>query len=325
MSSLIKSTRESFIQGLMELAAQDPRHVLVSADSIKAARATVFAEKYPDRVYEVGIAEQNAVALAAGLASAGLIPYVVTYAGFLTMRACEQMRTFVAYPGLPVRLVGLNGGLLGGEREGVTHQFYEDLAITRAIPGMTVLSPADADQTGQATLQSAAVKGPVYLRLGSGREPVAYAEPRPFRLEQAQIVRNDGCDAAIFATGFIMDRALAAAALLKGKGIGCQVVDVHTLKPLDTATIAAVLGQVRAAVTVEDHNIIGGLGSAVCETAAEFCPRPVRRIGLRDVFGRSGLPGELLDYYHIGVADIVNAVEAQLKAMPGTTDCFTNT
>lgn len=309
MHTEIQSTREAFFRGMMELAERDCRHVVVSADSVKAARATAFAERYPDRLYEVGIAEQDAVGLAAGLAAGGLIPYVPTYAGFLTMRACEQMRTFVAYPGLPVRFIGLNGGLFGGEREGVTHQFYEDLAITRAMPGMTVLAPADAGQVYQATLAMAEIAGPVYLRLGSGREHVVYPESHPFYLDKAQIVKDTGADMAIFASGFIMDRAFAAADLLQREGIGCKVVDVHTLYPLDILTITAVLEQVKGAVTVEDHNVIGGLGSAICETSAEYCPRPVYRIGLRDTFGRSGQPDELLDYYHIGIKDIAAAAQ----------------
>ena len=156
----IKSTREAAIQALIELAECDPRYVLVSADSILASRAVPFLERFPGRVYELGIAEQDAVAFAAGLASTGLIPFVITYAGFITMRACEQLRTFVAYPGLKVRFIGLNGGLLGGEREGVTHQFFEDIGIVRTIPGVTVVAPADANQAYYLTKEIADIEGP---------------------------------------------------------------------------------------------------------------------------------------------------------------------
>jgi transketolase len=310
----IKSTREAFIAALTDLSAADSRHVLVSADSLKAARATPFYERWPERVIETGIAEQGALDVAAGAAALGLIPYVTTYAGFITMRACEQMRTFIAYPNLPVRLVGLNGGLLGGEREGVTHQFYEDLAITRAIPGMTVLSPADADAVYHATIASATIPGPLYLRLGSGREPVARVPVNAgYDPARIRLVADKGQDIAIFSTGFILNRVLDAADQLAEQGIGCQVYDVAMIKPLDQAGVLQALRQVRAIITVEDHQINGGLGSALAEFAGEHCPLPIRRIGLKDTFGRSGMPDELLDRYGISAAGILAAAHELLE------------
>jgi len=301
------------MQALSELSACDRRHVFVSADSLKAARATSFQERWPERTIETGIAEQGALDVAAGLATVGLIPYVVTYAGFITMRACEQMRTFIAYPDLPVRLVGLNGGLIGGEREGVTHQFYEDLAITRAVPGMTVISAADADDVYQATLATADIRGPVYMRLGSGREPVAAAALPPFELSKVRTLVETGHDVALFTTGFILNRVLDSAAQLQSQGIGSIVVDVSTIKPLDRAGIVTILRRVRAAVTIEDHSIIGGLGSALAELACEQQPLPLRRIGLADVFARSGQPEVLLDAYGLS-ADAITAAAKQMLA-----------
>ena len=268
--------------------------------------------RFPQRVFEVGIAEQNAVGIAAGLAASGLIPYVGTYAGFLTMRACEQMRTFVAYPHLPVRFVGLNGGLLAGEREGVTHQFFEDLGIVRTVPGLTVVVPADGHEAYRATQAIAYVDGPAYLRLGSGREADIFDEDEPFELGSARMLSSTGDDVAIFATGLVLNRAQQAVRELAGQGIGAVLVEVHTLKPLDGEQITAVLQRTGAAVTVEDHNIIGGLGSAIAEHCAEACPVPVARVGLRDMYPESGEAESLLDAYGMSVSDIVAAARRAL-------------
>lgn len=303
----IKSTREAVISALIQLAERDERYVLVSADSMAAARALPFRERFPDRVYEVGIAEQNAVGFAAGLASTGLIPFVITYCGFLTMRACEQIRTFVAYPGLNVRFVGLNGGVFGGEREGVTHQFFEDLGITRAIPGITVLTPADANQAHHLTLQTAGVEGPVYLRIGSGKEYEVYPEDAPAPLGKLNIVRDYGRDVCIFSSGFVLNRAVDAVEQLRGLGINAVLADVHTLKPLDNPRVAELLRETGRAVTIEDHNVIGGLGSAVCEVACEQAPAAVIRVGLQDVYPRSGHADKLLDYCGITAEAVVQA------------------
>lgn len=311
------STREAIAAALVELAAADPTVVLVCPDSVKAMRATGFAARFPDRLFNVGIAEQHAVAFAAGLAACGLKPFVGTYAGFLTMRACEQLRTFVAYPRLNVKVIGLNGGILAGEREGPTHQFFEDLAITRTLPGFTVVAPADADQAGRAVRALAAVDGPAYLRAGSGRDPIVYAEPRPFELGKARVVADRGGDVAIFAHGALVGRALAASEDLAREGVGATVVEVHTMKPLDLETIAAVLECTGAAVTAEDHTIIGGLGSAVAEAAAERCPVPIERVGLQDVFPESGEGECLLDRYGMGVADIAAAARRALARKRG--------
>ena len=309
----VKSTREAAIAALLELAEADPRIVLVSADSVMAARALPFLKRFPDRLYELGIAEQDAVAFAAGLASTGLIPFVITYAGFITMRACEQLRTFVAYPGLKVRLIGLNGGLLGGEREGVTHQFFEDIGIVRTIAGITVVAPADANQAYRLMKEIADIDGPVYLRLGSGHEPEVYPPEASARLGKLNVVRDFGRDVVIFSSGFVLNRAIDAAEALEREGIHAVLADVHTLKPLDDEAVTALLRETAAAVTVEDHSVIGGLGSAVCELACQAAPARVTRIGLQDLYPRSGNANALLDHYGISAAEIVRAAQTLVQ------------
>ena len=304
----IASTRVACTESLLELAAEDPKIILVCSDSIKVIKADPFAERYPDRLFDVGIAEQNAV----GLAACGLTPFVATYAGFITMRACEQVRTFVAYPGLNVKFVGANGGLYSGEREGVTHQFFEDLGIMRTIPGIMVVVPADASQVRKAIKAIAAIEGPVYLRIGSGRDPVVFDDDTPFEFGKARILAEHGSDLTIFTNGFIINRVLQAAEMLGKEGVNVTVVEVHTLKPLDIEFIVEILEKTGGAVTVEDHNIIGGLGSAIAEVIAENVLVPLVRVGLQDVFPESGEAEALLDHYAMGVEDIVKAVK---KAM----------
>lgn len=315
MSTPLKlaSTREAFVHGLLDIAEIDPAAVLVCADSLKALRATTFAERYPDRTFDVGIAEQSAVAFSAGLAACGLHPFFGTYAGFITMRACEQVRTFVAYPHLRVKFVGINGGIYGGEREGVSHQFFEDLGILRTIPGIDIVVPADAGQMRQATCALAAREGPGYIRAGSGREPVLFDPSFPFEFGRIRVLEDRGSDAALFCNGPIIRRVRQAAETLASGGIRVKIVEVHTLKPLDVDGVLAALRNSGAAVTVEDHTVIGALGSAIAEVIAEAgLAVPLARVGLQDVFPSSGEAESLLDYYHMGVADIVDAVRRTL-------------
>lgn len=301
------------MQGLESLAEKDDRIMLVCADSLLAMRATGFAEKYNEQYVEVGIAEQNAAATSAGLALEGMIPFFATYAGFVTMRACEQIRTFIAYPNLNVKLVGVNGGIAGGEREGVTHQFFEDIGIMRTIPNLTIIVPADAGQARQAAIAAANIPGPVYIRLGSGRDPVVFEDNETFVPSKINVLQDNGNDIAFFGNGGMLLRLKAAAEILQTKGIGVTLVEVHTVKPLDVDGVVEVLKKCNAAVTAEDHNIIGGLGSAIMEAASENYPVPIARIGLRDKFPGSGLPDELLDYYEMSVEDIVKAAEETVK------------
>lgn len=306
-------SREAYAAAMMQLAEEDSRYVAISPDSMKAMRMVGFAEKYPKRFFELGIAEQNAVAVAAGMAACGLVPFVSTYSGFITMRACEQVRTFVAYPRLNVKMIGANGGIFGGEREGVTHQFFEDLGILRSIPEMTIVVPSDASQVFAATLAIAKYDGPAFLRVASGREHVIFDKEIPvFELGKARKLVEYGNDVALMTCGFILSRVLEAAEMLKKQGIKATVLEVHTLKPLDSEAVAAVAASTGAVVTVEDHNVIGGLGSAVAEVIAEQAPATLVRIGLQDVFPVSGAAEALLDEYNMGVSDIV---EAAKKAM----------
>lgn len=310
-TSTIMSTREAFIKAFWELNTNSDRFALVSADSLAAMRATEFAKAYPERVYEAGIAEQNAVALAAGLATTGLIPFVCTYAGFLTMRACEQIRTFVAYPNLNVKLVGLNGGMYGGEKEGVTHQCYEDFAILRSIPNMTVFSACDAYETQAAVRIMASLKGPAYLRIGSGKEAPFYDKVPDLKVGELKKLTEYGTDAAIITTGFTVHNTMAAAEALNAQKIRTTVYLAPTIKPLDKLQVERILAETKTVVCVEDHSIYGGLGSAVTEIAGETLPRKIIRMGL-DRFASSGSGETLLDEYGLSVSDIVQKVRESI-------------
>jgi transketolase len=304
-----ESTRIATTDTLMKLMDSDSRVVLVISDSLLVIKGQALQEKYPDRVIEVGISEQCGVDVSVGLATAGMIPFFATYAGFITMRACEQVRTFVAYSDLNVKLIGANGGIAAGEREGPTHQFIEDIGILRTIPGMTIVVPADASQVREAIKAVAEMQGPAFIRIGSGRDPVVFDDPPPFELGKYRTIESFGSDVVLFGCGTVLTRVRESARQLQKQGIGATVVEVHTIKPLDAEAIAEVAGNAGAVVTIEDHNIIGGLGSAVAEALGERMPVPMERVGIRDVFARSGNPDELLDQFHIGISDIVGAAE----------------
>ena len=305
-----KSTREAAMLAIQELAREDDKIVIVSPDAVAAARATKFREEFPDRVIEVGIAEQDAVDIAAGLATTGMKPVVVSYAGFLTMRACEMIRTFVAYPGLNVKFIGLNGGMLGGEREGVTHQFYEDVGILRSMPGVKIICPADAQQAYLAAKAFMEVEGPAYLRLGSGREPEVFPEGTPFEYGKIREVKSYGDDVAIFATGFIMNRAIEALEQLHNEGVNGVLIDVSTVKPMDSAGVAAVLRRTNCAVAVEDHNFYGGMSSsAICEVACHFHPARSAAWACATCIRAAARPPSCFDAYGLSVQDIVDAAK----------------
>lgn len=312
MAKTIDGTRLGFRDGILELAEKRDDVVLVSCDSLKIMRSEPFKEKHPDRLFEVGISEQNAVAFASGLACAGLVPYVISYAGFLTMRACEQVRTFCAYPGLNVKLVGANGGMFGGGREGVTHQFYEDLGILSSIPGVTILMPADGTQTRKAVEAAADIPGTVYIRVGNGQEEKIHGDGEPFVPGKAKILASDGKDVVIFSYGFTLGRCLRAAEELKKKGIGATVAEVSSLRPFDGATVSALLGECGRALVVEDHNVNGGLGTAVAAAAAAGGTGKVERIGV-DGWPESGDGEALLDKYGMSVTAIAARAAALLS------------
>lgn len=303
-----KGTREAFAQAIIDMSKTDDKVMFVAPDSLKAMRATKFAEIHPEQYVEVGIAEQSAVDVAAGLAVCGLTPYVGTYAGFLTMRACEQMRTFVAYPNLNVKFVGINSGLLGGEREGVTHQFYEDIGILSNIPNFTILTPADGPQTYHAVKAAAQIPGPVYVRAGSGREKEIYEKDTPFSMDGIRILKEYGQDTLLLSSGFVLERVLKAADLLKEMGINVTVGDVNIIYSSHPSKVIEAIKKAKKIVTVEDHNIHGGLGAYISKLVVENDPKPVRRIGLA-TFGESGPAESLADQYGFSAEDIAEAVK----------------
>jgi transketolase len=305
------STRRAVTEGLLDVIEHDPTLVLVSSDSTLVIKAQDFMEKYPEHVMELGISEQAAMAASAGIAACGLKPVYVSYAVFATQRACEQLRNTVAYTGLDVKIVGANGGMGAGEREGVTHQGLEDIGIVRAIPGTTVLSPADAGQVRKAVSAMMSIKGPVYLRIGSGRDPVFWDDGTPFEPGKCREFFNSGDDLVIFSHGFVLPIVKEACAELSESGIKVKAVEVATIKPLNGEALLPYLQNSKAAVVVEDHNVIGGLGSAVSEFASSVCPRKVIRIGLDDRFSESGTPDELYEKYGITRNNIViKAIDA---------------
>ncbi|MBR6007657.1 MAG: transketolase [Clostridia bacterium] len=293
----LSSTRTAFVEALTELIEKDDRVVMVSADSVAVFRAAGLQKRYPDRIVECGIAEGSAVMIAAGLASAGMTPFVCAYAGFLTMRAVEQMRTFVAYPHLNVKFFGANAGMCSGEREGVTHQFFEDVGIMRAVPGFTVLAPYDAEDTKQMVFKAYETDGPVYCRIGSGRDPVVGG---------GFVKREYGSDALIIGCGAPLADAAEAADDLKAEGINTTVLGVNVIKPLDEKALMPYIEKAGKVITIEDHNIFGGLGSAVCEIAG----RKVTRLGLQDIYPESGTAQELKVKYGIAAGDVIKAVKA---------------
>lgn len=312
MMAQFKGTREAFAQAMIDAGAADDSIMFVSPDSLKAMRATKFAELYPDQYVEVGIAEQGAVDTAAGLAAAGLKPVIGTYAGFITMRACEQMRTFVAYPNLNVKFVGINSGLLGGEREGVTHQFYEDLGILSNLPNFTVFTPADGAQTYHAVKEALKINGPVYIRAGSGREVDVFEKETPFNRDGITVIKEYGKDTLLLSSGFVLDRVIAAAELLKEKDVFVTVADVNILYGKNPKKILQVISGFQRIVTVEDHNVNGGLGAYISKLVCEHEPKWVTRIGLT-TFGESGPAKELADAYGFTPENISKVVMEKLR------------
>lgn len=298
------ATREAYGQALAELGEEIKDIVVLDADLSKSTKTSVFAKKHPERFFNMGIAEQNLMGTAAGLATCGKIPFASTFAVFATGRAFEQIRNSICYPQLNVKIAATHAGITVGE-DGATHQSVEDIALMRALPHMTVINPADAEEAKQAVRAAALHKGPVYLRFG--RHPVETIFDQNYRFEIGKgTILKEGKDAAIIATGIMVGEALKAAEILAHDKIHVTVVNISTIKPIDKETIlkAAECG---AIITAEEHNIMGGLGSAVAEVLAEERPTPMKRIGIADEFGQSGNPDELLKIYHLTAEDIAEA------------------
>ncbi len=300
-------TRDGYGHGLVELGHSNKNVVVLCADISDSTRALWFAEKFPERFVEVGISEQDMMGIAAGLAATGKVPFVCTYGVFCTGRAWDQMRTTVAYGEFNVKIASAHGGISVGP-DGATHQSLEEIALSRVLPNMGVVVPADYQETKKATIESASINGPMVLRFGREKVPVVTTEKTPFRYGRAEIFRF-GSDVAVFACGPMVYEALVAAKALETKGIDVRVVNMHTVKPIDREAIIAAARETGAIVTAEEHQVAAGFGSAIAEVVVESCPVPMRRVGVLDRFGESGEPDELMSRFNLTSADIVKAIE----------------
>ena len=305
------ATREAYGKALVELGA-DHDFVVLDADLAEATKTCYFAKAYPDRFFDCGIAEGNMIGIAAGLAAAGKTVVASSFAMFAAGRAFEQIRNSVAYPHLNVKICATHAGITVGE-DGATHQCLEDLAIMRAIPGITVLNPSDATEAAAAMKVALETDGPFYIRFGRYAVPVLHNDPNyEYHLGKGELIA-DGDDATIIATGMMVATAIEASEILAARGIRVRIINMHTIKPLDSDIVCKAAAETGAIVTAEEHNIIGGLGSAVAECVSENCPVPVVRMGVNDCFGRSGKVPPLLEAYGLTVDTLVNKVVAALE------------
>jgi transketolase len=305
------ATREAYGKTLVELGA-DHDFVVLDADLAEATKTCYFAKAYPNRFFDCGIAEGNMVGIAAGLAAAGKTVVASSFAMFAAGRAFEQIRNSVAYPHLNVKICATHAGITVGE-DGATHQCLEDLALMRAIPGMTVINPADAVEAAAALKYAIETDGPFYIRFGRYAVPVVHDSAK-YRFEPGKgDTLMEGSDVTIVTTGMMAEIAIQAAAVMSVRGLSTRIINIHTIKPLDRAIIKKAAVETGAIVVLEEHNIIGGLGSAVAECVSETCPCPVLRVGVRDTFGRSGKVPPLLELYGLNAETVVAKLEAALR------------
>lgn len=310
--------RFGYGEGLLKAGEENENVVALCADLTDSTKTSTFSKKFPERFVEMGIAEQNMASVASGLATMGKIPFIASYAMFSPGRNWEQIRTTICYNDSNVKIAGAHAGVSVGP-DGGTHQAIEDIAITRVIPRMTVVVPCDSIEARKATCQAAKTKGPVYLRLAREATPVITTKETPFEIGKAEIFRSlDNSDmrrpkVAIIACGPLVYNALVATQELEKEGIDAMVINNHTIKPIDEKTIIEVAKKTGAVVTVEEHQVIGGMGSAVCEILAENEPVPIEMIGIKDRFGESGQPDELIEHFGMGVKDIVRAAKKVVK------------
>ncbi|MCI8553644.1 MAG: transketolase family protein [Clostridiales bacterium] len=307
-----KATRDAYGEGLVALGAELPNLVVLDADLAGATKTGMFKKAYPDRFFDCGIAEQNMMGIAAGLATAGKIPVAASFAMFAAGRAYEQVRNTIGYPHLNVKIGATHAGISVGE-DGATHQCCEDIALMRTIPGMTILNPADYVEAGQALRAAVAMDGPVYLRFGRLAIPIIFNSDYRFEIGKG-VQLTEGDDVTIVATGLLVNEALIAAEQLKNEGIAARVINMATVKPLDKAILAKAAAETGLIVTAEEHSIIGGLGSAVAEAACESTPVPVIRIGVNDEFGKSGPAVELLQVFGLCAANIAARTREAVQA-----------
>jgi len=300
------ATRQAYGNALAEFGA-DPNIIVMDADLSKSTNTATFKKQYPERFINTGIAEANMMTTAAGLAACGKTVFASSFAMFAAGRAFEQVRNSIAYPKLNVKIGASHAGITVGE-DGASHQCVEDIALMRSLPSMVVLNPADATETRAAVKAAIDYEGPVYIRVGRLAVPHLFDQDPDYKFEIGKgITLSDGSDVTIIATGLMVFEAIKAAEELKEKGVSARVINIHTIKPLDTELIIKAAKETGCIVTAEEHNVMGGLGSAVAETLAENHPVPMKRIGVQDVFGRSGKPAELMELYHLTAKDITEA------------------
>jgi transketolase len=311
----MKKTREGFGRALVDLGERDPRIVVLVGDLTESTMVSFFAEKFPDRFVQVGIAEQNMACVAAGLAAMGKIPFFATYGAFASCRAADQIRVTIAYTNLNVKIAGAHGGISVGP-DGATHQAMEEISIIRSIPNMSMIVPCDYWETYKATIAAAEHAGPVYIRFGREDVPVVTSQDTPFRFGRGEVFAA-GKDLTIIACGVMVYEALRAHETLAAKGIGARVVDLHTLKPLDRDLILQCARETGAIVTAEEHQVNGGLGGAVAEVVVQNHPVPMELVAVHDRFGQSGKPSELMDAFGLRAKDIVAAAEKVLARKKG--------
>lgn len=297
--------RDGYGKALLELCAcKDSNVMVLDADVAKSTRTVWIRDQYPDHFIDMGIAEQDMVGTAAGLSLAGMIPFCSTYAVFLAGRAWDQIRTTVCYNNLNVKLGGAHAGISVGP-DGATHQALEDVTLMRVLPNMTVIVPCDAEETRKATLAMAQRQGPCYVRFGREAVPVVTSADTPFEIGKARACRP-GTDVTVFANGAMVYEALGAADILSAEGISAAVTDLHTIKPMDTDAVLRAAKETGCIVTAEEHQIFGGMGSAVAEYLAAHCPVPMETVAIRDSFGESGSPDELMEKYGLTAKDIAD-------------------
>lgn len=306
------ATRDAYGKALVELGRQNPNLVVLDADLAASTKTGLFAKEFPERFFDMGVAEQDMISTAAGLAACGKIVFASTFAVFGSGRAWDQVRMSVAYTRLNVKIVVTHGGITTGE-DGASHQANEDIAIMRVLPNMTVVVPADALETEKVIREAVRFYGPMYIRLGRPKTPILH-ENGDFDLQIGKgITMRPGKDVTVFACGMMVGKALEAAEELKKEKIDCRVVNLHTIKPIDKELIVKCALETKAVVTAEEHSIVGGLGAAVAETLVENACAPMVRVGVKDMFGESGTPDELLVKYGLMPQDIADGVRTVLK------------
>lgn len=299
-----KATRQSYGEALLELGKKNKNVIVLDADLSTATKTNIFAKEFPDRFFDMGIAEQDMIGTAAGFATCGNIPYASTFAVFAAGRAYDQIRNGVCYPNLNVKICATHAGITVGE-DGATHQMLEDISLMRGLPNMTVLSPSDDTQTKWMINEISKIKGPVYVRLSRLATPIIYDENEKFTIGKGVQI-GKGTDGTIFATGDIVSEAIKAKDLLEKKGKYVRVVDMHTIKPIDEDIIIKCAEETDKLISVEDHNIIGGLGSAIAEVLSDKCPKKLTRVGVKDTFGKSGKAEDLIKHFKLDAKSIVD-------------------